>query len=162
MLCVCRTNVVTLYKIVQNSRHMLHVCSFAVTPASLTPIGCKAIDEWVGVDCYMQIFAYACWLLGDCNCQCAEISLGEEQIFFSSDLTLLFLLRNLLQREEVSKERNYRVVTELCQNHVQGIQGDSGGNVRILECDRVGHVNTGIILNGYPIDLFASTNAKSL
>ena len=55
-------------------------------------------------------------------------------------------------------------MTELCQNRGQGVQGDSGGKVSVLECDRVGHVhvNIGVIVSGYRVDLFASTNAKSL
>ena len=59
-------------------------------------------------------------------------------------------------------------MTELCQNHVKGIQGDSGGKVSILECDRVGHCkkicSCEHLSNSewLSVDLFASTNAKSL
>jgi hypothetical protein len=59
------------------------------------PVGYKAIDEWMSVDCSTQIFAYAFWLLGDCNCHCAEMSLDDgPNCFFLSDL--IFLSRDLL------------------------------------------------------------------
>ena len=141
----------------------------AVTRVSLTPVRYKTNDQKVSVGCFMQIFAFACWLLGNCNCQCAEISWWRTNLFFffPSDLTLLFYYAICYNARS---QRNETVV--LWQNYVK----TTVKVYRVIQEERSAFWNvTGsvivrtyvpanicLILNGHRVDLFASANAKSL
>lgn len=65
-------------------------------------------DEWLNTLCIMRTFTYACSLLRDFSDHCQHTWMDNRPDFSVSDMTL-FLLRDLLQREE-SKETASAIV----------------------------------------------------